>query len=128
METKHYRIETDSRSKLMQISFSEIFWDMATAQRFKADCLAATASIACAPGEHLVLVDLRNAVLQSKDVYEKMQHLVGNASAARIALVASTPLARMQTKRLQIRDDVVMFAEITDARDWLFAVPEQAAA
>ena len=123
-----YAIRTDGPRKLVSISFTQEIWDVAIADRFRADVLAAIASLRCAPGRHLTLVDLRNAVLQSKDVYERMQSLATASTAKRIALVAATPLARMQTKRLQLRDNIVMFADLPEAEAWLFGAEERTAA
>ena len=120
MDQRPYAIETDDELKLMVIRFDPVLWDDGVAQRFAHDCLAAAATMTCSPGEHLVLIDLRNAVLQSQDIYDKMKTLISAATARRIALIASAPLARMQTKRLQLRDTIVMFADIDDARAWLF--------
>ena len=115
-----YRIVADRSRRLLTLEFDTIFWDMAVARQFMQDCIAAVETLECEPGEHVILVDLRNAVIQSRDIYEKMQGLVAQARAARIALVAAAPLARMQTKRLQIRDNVVLFADMAEAEAWLF--------
>lgn len=128
MDPAPFRIAADPALKLVTITFDQVFWDVGIAERFRDDCLAAVAGLGCAPGTHLILVDLRNAVLQSQDVYDRMKSLAGSATASRIALVASTPLARMQTKRLQIRDTIVMFADMPDARAWLFGAEVRAAA
>ena len=127
MNSRPYRIASDPKRRLITITFDSVFWDAGVAERFRAECVAAVASLRCVPGTHLVLVDLRNAVLQSQEIFDKMQALIGTATASRIALVAATPLARMQTKRLQIRDTAVMFADMADAEAWLFAEESQAA-
>lgn len=127
MQSRPYQIAIDRNRRLMTISFQTVFWDAGIAERFRADVTAAVDALRCEPGSHLVLVDLRNALLQDKAIFAKMQGLIGGATAARIALVAATPLARMQTKRLQLRDNIVMFAELEEAEAWLFA-PDAAAA
>jgi len=128
MDTIPYNIAAHPARKLIVLTFRQVFWDAEVADRFRSECLAAVASLGCAPGEHLILADLHNAVLQSQATYEKIQELIGSATAAGIALVAATPLARMQTKRLQIRDNVVMFADRAEAEAWLFDVDRQVAA
>jgi len=128
MTAKPYQITIDHRRSLIAISFTPVFWSDSVSSSFVADCLAAVQSMTCKPAEHLILVDLQNAVLQSKDVYDRMIGLVGAATARRIALIAAAPLARMQTKRLQIRDNVVMFDDAASAQAWLFAADEAAAA
>jgi len=128
MDTIPYDIAAHPARKLIVLTFRQVFWDAEVADRFRSECLAAVASLGCAPGEHLILADLHNAVLQSQATYEKIQELIGSATAAGIALVAATPLARMQTKRLQIRDNVVMFADRAEAEAWLFDVDRQVAA
>ena len=121
MDNKPYQITTDPDRKLVTMSFDPVFWNDGVSECFVRDCIGAVTSLACDPKEHLILVDLRNAVLQRKEIYDQMLSLVGAATARRIALVAAAPLARMQTKRLQIRDDIVMFDELADAQRWLFA-------
>jgi len=128
MASAPFRIACDPVRRLLTMTFDQVFWDTDVAERFRADCLAAAASFGCAPGTHVVLVDLRNAVLQSQSVFERLRLLAGDATAAKIALVAADPLARMQTKRLQVRDTIVMFAEMADAQCWLFADEEARAA
>ena len=128
MDVKPYQITTDPLRKLVTMSFDPLFWDEGVSKSFIRDCIGAVESLACDQKQHLILVDLRHAVLQSKDVYDRMLSLVASATARRIALVAAAPLARMQTKRLQIRDDVVMFDELSVAESWLFRGDEAAAA
>jgi len=128
MDTQPFHVAAYPQRKLIVLTFVQAFWDEQVADSFRQQCLAAVASLGCPPGEHLILADLHNAVLQSQATYEKMQDLIGTATAARIAMVAATPLARMQTKRLQIRDTIVMFADRDEAEAWLFADGQQAAA
>ena len=127
MQPRPYLIQADARRQLVTITFESVFWDIDVAARFEAECRERIVSLGCAPGAHLVLVDLRNAVLQGQEVYARMQALVGSATARRVALVASSPLARMQTRRLQVREDIIMFAEMEDAQAWLFERASQAA-
>lgn len=128
MDTKPYQITVDPDRKLVTMSFDPLFWDDGVSTCFVRDCIGAVASLACDPTQLLILVDLRHAVLQSKDVYDRMLGLIAAATARRIALVAAAPLARMQTKRLQVRDNVVMFEDLSTAEDWLFGDADVAAA
>jgi hypothetical protein len=127
MQSTPFRIVTDHARTLVIIEFERVFWDADIAKTFMKACIVAVTSLDCAPGEQLIMVDLREAVLQSQSVFEKMLALMAGATARRIALVASTPLARMQTKRLQIRENVVMFGEMTEAEAWLFGDERMAA-
>jgi len=127
MQSHPYLIQADARRHLLTITFDTVFWDLHVVERFGAECRDSVASFDCSPGQHLVLVDLRNAVLQGQEVYGRLQALIGSATARRIALVASTPLARMQTKRLQVRDNIIMFADIDEAHAWLFDAIREAA-
>ena len=119
MSSQAYQIRADAPRQLVTITFETLFWDLNVAQRFEAECRESVASLGCAAGQHMILVDLRNAMLQGQDVYARMQALIGTTTARRIALVASSPLARMQTKRLQVRDGIIMFADMDDAQAWL---------
>jgi hypothetical protein len=122
-----FTIGSDPARRLLTIGVASLLWDMALARHFAAGCAAAVARLDCAPGQHLVLVDLRNAVIQSQDVFERLHALVSASVARRIALVAAAPLARMQTKRLQLRDNVVMFGDLREAEAWLFEAAARAA-
>jgi hypothetical protein len=121
MSLQPFQIATDPSRRLITITFSTLFWSLDIARSFRTEVVSATAALQCRPGDHLVLVDLRNAVIQSQEIYQRMQSLIGSATAARIALVASSPLARMQTKRLQVRENIVMFKEMDEAHAWLLA-------
>ncbi len=116
-----YLIAPDACRGLVTIGFRDTFWDDEIKRQFVADCVTAIASLGVALGTQRVLVDLRNAILQSQTLIATMQKFVANPLAGRIALVAETPLARMQTRRLQMREDVRMFPDIADAESWLFA-------
>ena len=121
MEHCPYQIAIDRMRNLLSITFASVLWSADVAGRFREECRVAIAALPCQPGGHVVLVDLRNAVLQPKDVIEKMQAFAASSTSRRIALVASSPLARMQTKRLQVREGIMLFAELADAEEWLFA-------
>ena len=127
MDQRPYLIHLDYSANLMSITFDGLFWTETIAKQFVKDCMIAVASLATS-GEHLILIDLRTAVLQSQVVYEKMKLLIGASTARRIALVATSPLARMQTKRLRLRDSIVLFATLEEARQWLFDAPAEQAA
>ena len=127
MDLRPYRISADASHKLVSIYFEPVFWDMEVCKRFMGDCLSAVASLGAQGGDFLVLVDLRDAVIQSQDVYVKAQALIASNAALRIALIASTPRARMQTKRLLLRDNVMMFPDVPEAEAWLVGGLEQAA-
>ena len=127
MQTLPYLIHADERRHLLTITFDTVFWDLAVTERFATECRQSVALLGCAPGRHLILVDLRNAVLQGQEVYARLQSLIGSATARRIALVASSPLARMQTKRLQVNEHIVLFADLDDANAWLFDEISEAA-
>lgn len=119
MQPRPYSIQADARRQLLSITFETAFWDLDVAERFGVECRERFASLDCAPGQHLILVDLRNAVLQGQEVYARMRLLIESTTARRVALVASAPRARMQTKRLQVRDNIIMFADMDDAQAWL---------
>lgn len=120
MDQRPYAIAADPARKLVTMSFDPVFWHKGVSSNFIQDCITAIASLECHSGEHVILVDLRQAVLQGQEVYNQMLGLMSSATARRIALVAAGPLTRMQTKRLQVRDNIVMFGDMAEATDWLF--------
>jgi hypothetical protein len=128
MDPKPYTIAVDRDQNLVTIAFAPVFWTGNVSGNFIKDCIGVVTSLPCKPGDHLILVDLHNAVIQSKSVYDKMIVLITSATARRIALIASEPIARMQTKRLQTRDTIVLFEDVSTARTWLFEDRSSAAA
>ena len=115
-----FSIEIDRRRNALAVRFDGTFWSADVLEGFRHGIAQAVRDLAPAPGTHLVLVDLRNAILQSQDTIAGAQKLIGASTAARIALVASRALARMQTKRLQLRENVVLFADMAAAEAWLY--------
>ena len=114
-------IATDRQRGLLRLQLAG-FWSPEDFNRFKRTYTQALADLGIAPGQHAILVDLREATLQTQALIGDVQAFMANFEnkARRIALVAASALARMQTKRLAIRSDIVLFATMEAAEDWLF--------
>lgn len=121
MSDQPFVISTYKHRKLVCITFKQVFWDTDIKRSFIEGCVNAIVSLDCEIGSQAILVDLRTAILQSQDLIASMQKFLSDPSGGRIALVADTPLARMQTKRLQVREDVRMFDDVASAEAWLFS-------
>lgn len=114
-----YTISCDIELSLVTITFEPTFWDDEVKKRFVAETLLAIASLGCEIGKQLILVDLRNAILQSQSTIATLQKFLSDPRGGKVALVAESPLSRMQTKRLRVREDVRMFNTVSEASAWL---------
>lgn len=117
-----YEIAIDRSRRLVRVVFGGAFWDAPLFERYRADCLAAVVDLHCSPGEHMFLIDLTTAVVQSQEVVAAIQAFTARATARRIAFVVGTGLTGLQAKRLQVRDGVRVFADIHEAEGWLLGV------
>ncbi|MGR6328947.1 hypothetical protein ACU5AX_07775 [Sphingomonas sp. XXL09] len=114
-----YHISADTDQSFIVITFKDTFWDYDIKTKFVGDTVKAIMSLGCKFGDQRIIVDLRNAVLQSQSTITSLQKFLSDPSGGKVALVAETPMARMQTKRLQVRDGVQMFPTIPEAEEWL---------
>lgn len=114
-------IATDRQRGLLRLQLAG-FWSAEDFDKFKRTYTHALADLGMAPNQHVILVDLREATLQTQALIADVQAFMANFGnrARRIALVAASALARMQTKRLAIRTDIVLFATMEAAEEWLF--------
>lgn len=115
-----YTFEPDRARGLLRIALSG-FWSAETARDFAVDQQAAVASLGCANGEHVVLVDLSEFKIQSQEVVKLCKAFIegANNSSRRLALVGGEGLARIQSKRVLGRDEMRMFDSVRDAERWL---------
>jgi hypothetical protein len=77
-------------------------------------------------GEYLLLVDSLAGSVQSQSVIEAFQAgiAISTLRARKIAVVSTSSLARMQTKRIITGKIAAMFMDRAEAERWLFAEPE----
>ena len=124
MGKRLYSVEFDSETLVLHVTFGDLLWKPETIARFRADCLAAIRSFGPGVRGHTVLVDLRQAVLQTRTVIERIQALTAQASAARIAFVSpsGSALTRLQVRRLEVGAGVRIFTDIRAAEAWLLGM------
>ena len=115
-----FNLTVDRDRGLLRLQLSG-FWSATDFARFKKRIVGAVTDLGTGPGQHMILVDLREATLQTQELISNAQDFIANAEnkARRIALVAASALARMQTKRLVVRPGVVLFETIEEAERWL---------
>lgn len=114
-----YEIASSADEALLVITFADVFWDYEIKTQFVADTVQAIMNLGCEFGRQRIIVDLRNAILQSQATIKSLQKFLSDPMGGSVALIAETPLARMQTKRLQVREGVRMFPTYEAAEVWL---------
>ncbi|HEX8302048.1 hypothetical protein [Sphingomonas sp.] len=82
----------------------------------------AVVQLGLGPNEHIALCDFSSGALQSQDVIQLSRAALANPSfmARRVAFVITSALARLQLRRMLVRDDAAFFETIEDAEAWLF--------
>jgi len=78
--------------------------------------------LTCKPGEHLTLIDVSEAVLQTQDVVAMFRGLLAQPKlrSRRQAIVTGSSLVRMQVRRIiSDRPDIGMFEDMDQAETWL---------
>lgn len=122
-----FAIQSDRTRRLLEVTFERAFWNHAVVDRFVAECVEAAVALDCELGTQRTIVHLRNAMLQSQAVIARLGKFMGDPTVGRVALVATTPLERMQSRRLIVRDDIRLFDDMAAATAWLDVAPLDAA-
>jgi hypothetical protein len=120
MQPPYYEIETDIPRKLVCVTLMG-FWDVAIAQCFARDQQAAVRQVSSVPHQHLILADLSQFNLQSQAVVAVCQDLIVKSplQSRRLAVVAGEGLARIQIKRILLRERMKAFSDTAAAMAWL---------
>jgi hypothetical protein len=121
-----FRIELDAPNALVRATMWG-FMDVAEVAEFSRQEQKAVMDMGYGSGEFLLLINTEGAVIQSQEVVTAFMDIVANSplKAKRIAVVRGSSLTRMQTQRiLMIRDNAAIFAEASEAEDWLLAGTE----
>ena len=115
-----YTIEVDVPNKLLLLELIG-FWSAATATAFGRDVHAATRRIGVRPHQHLTLADLSRFSLQPQVVVGICRGLIVDARlpSRRLAVVAGEGLARIQIKRILVRERMEVFSDRRSAMTWL---------
>lgn len=112
-----FQIDRDRRLIMARVRG---FWDRATAESYARAHLGTVKTLGLPIGAHLVLADFDGLVPQSQETVACIQQLIDGNVAKRIALVAPAALSRMQARRLIVRPNVRVFADLASAEHWLF--------
>ena len=115
-----YEIAVDAPRQLVRVKLIG-FWNVDTATAFARDQQDAVRRLCTKPGQHLLLADLTEFNLQSQAVVGVCQDLITKAAfrSRRLAVVAGDGLARIQIKRILLRDRMQAFSNIDEAMAWL---------
>lgn len=122
MDGGSYRIGVDAANKLISLELIG-FWSAATAAAFARDQQAAVRRICTRPHQHLVLADLSDFALQPQVVVGICREMIADARlpSRRLAVVGGEGLARIQIKRILVRDRMEVFSDRESATAWLLA-------
>jgi hypothetical protein len=117
-----FTITTDEARKLMTVTMSG-FLTPEDATSCAAQVQISAAAIGWRTGEFLLLVDSLESSVQSQSVIEAFQAGIAASSlrARKIAVLSTSSLARMQTKRIVTGKVAGMFENRAEAEQWLFA-------
>lgn len=115
-----YDIVADVARDLIRMRLRR-FWTVAIVERFAADQQRAARALRCGRGGHRVLCESAGPP-QSQAVIAAMQALVIDIpnKAARFALIPSGAISQLQARRLLVRPDMAIFADVAAAEEWLF--------
>jgi hypothetical protein len=127
--TTTYTIATDPQRGLIRIAIRG-FWTSETMAAYRRDLMTAVEQLPPTPGGHVTLCDISESAIQSQQVMAEFQAFISRTPfrSRRIAIYTSSPLSRMQGKRLVAgRSDMAVFETVADAEAWLFAADAKAA-
>ena len=118
---------TDEARKLMTVTMAG-FLTPEDATSCAVQVQTSAAAMGWRTGEFLLLVDSLESSVQAQPVIEAFQAGIAASSlrARKIAVLSTSSLARMQTKRIVSGKVAAMFETRADAEEWLFADPPEA--
>ena len=121
MSASHH-IVIDRARRLVDLTLTG-FFSVADAGLVIYEIREAILGLAGLPNTHCTLVDVREAALQPQDVVAAFAGQIADDRfrSRRLAFVVGSSVARMQVRRLIIRDDVAGFEHRDEAERWLFS-------
>lgn len=128
-----YLIETDPRKNHIRLTFSGLM-DHTTVDGFENEMAVAIARMPLKdgqPGDCLLLSDIRDSGVQSREISERLQAIMARygTRTRRIAMLMSgSALEMMQARRVAGRDGTAFFKSEDAALAWLFDDGTHAAA
>jgi hypothetical protein len=122
MEDGSYTIEADATNRLLTLSLVG-FWSAEVAEAFARDQQIAARRLSVRPHQHLTLADLSRFSLQPQVVVGICRALIADAAlpSRKLAVVAGEGLARIQIKRILVRERMEVFSDRASAMAWLLA-------
>lgn len=124
----NYSIDVNPRQQLLEVRLSGQ-WTVATVASYRLDVDAALARMQAQggrPGEYLLLVDMREQGVQSREVAAAYQAFISDyawVGRRRATIVSGSALHELQVKRVAKELDVenAFFRTEEEALGWLFA-------
>jgi hypothetical protein len=115
-----YSITVDTTNKLLRVKLSG-FLMADEVKAFGNEVQVMVANLGYRSGEHSMMVDTSECTLQAQEVVACFQHVIASApiKSRRIAVVTGSSLSRMQTRRILVRDQAMMFDSAIDAEHWV---------
>lgn len=122
MNTLPFTIEVDRSSGLICAAAYE-FWTSAILEQFKVRMQAEQEVIRRSGLRPLLLIDVRQHGVQSREIVEGLQAFARSASfrATKTAVVVESALYRLQAARIGSEHDHAIFRSDDEARRWLLA-------
>ena len=115
-----YNIAVDRFRKLLEVTLTG-FFSPADAGRVIQEIRESISGLPGPANSHVTLVDVRQLKLQPQDVIAAVAGQIANPRyrSRRLAFVVGSSVARMQVRRLLIRDEVGVFEDPDEAKRWL---------
>lgn len=123
-----FEIKTEPGRRLVRLKLSGMLSEADVTELYRQEH-AAILAMGCRLGEHLLLIDSTDNLLQTQSVIEAFKHQMAKPSRAkRIAVVTGQSLSRMQARRLLTEQPGRTFETMAEAEAWLLTEPMSKAA
>lgn len=123
-----FEITTESSKRLVRLKLSGMLSEADVVELYRQEH-AAILAMGCRLGEHLLLIDSTDNLLQTQSVIEAFKQQMAKPSRAkRIAVVTGQSLSRMQARRLLTEQPGRTFETMAEAEAWLLSEPMSKAA
>lgn len=96
------------------------FFSLPEVAAYSAETEALIERCSLAHGGYRILIDVSECAIQSQDVTAAFsRHVAGVPRSRRVAVVTTSPIIRMQIRRIVGRPELAVFEDLPEARIWI---------
>lgn len=119
--TPSFAIMIQPRRNLMRVTLKG-FFALSDVAALDVERRVALIKLGCLPNDHVTMVDVSDCKLQSQEVVQAFQTMLGEPRyrSRRLAFVTGSSLVRMQVRRIMNSDTAHFFETAVEAQLWLF--------